>query len=294
MMDLEYLKEQPVVCISTLIRDRGWILPCYLEHLYNLNYNKSKIIIYWLVNDCSDDSERILTNFKREHGHEYREIIIEKVKNRAPMYKRSIAKNPVQAEKYWHDVYSNLAALRNKVIDKVLEFNEVEFLFNIDSDILVNSNDLNLLLKQNCDIVAGIINNDLIRNPSLNKHFAACNILNFNDCGKVYHITGWSDEDGLVPVGATGAVAIFRTELFKRYSTLRYGFCRQGEDIEFFRIAKELGIKSFAYTGVQPTHAMGIMQDICKNCDSTCKQFSFQDGERKGILVTCSKFKEKV
>jgi len=288
-MDLKDLKEQPVVCISTLVRDRAWILPRYLENLYNLNYNKSNIIIYWLVNDSVDQSEKLLRDFQKKYEHEYRQIIIEKVKNRAPIYKRSIAKHPNFAEKYWYDVYSNLAALRNKVIDKVLEFEEAEFLFNIDSDILVNPEDLNLLLLSDKDTVAGIINNDQIRNFGLDIHLVATNILNFDEHGKVYHITGWKDENGLIPVECTGAVALFKIEIFKQYSDLRYSFDRQGEDIFLFRKAKELGIKSYAHTGVQPSHVMydGISNE-CLDCTRNCKRFLFVDGERQSEIVKCN------
>jgi hypothetical protein len=249
------------------------------------------------VNNSNDSSEKLLKDFKQKYEHEYCQIIIDKVKNKdAPEYKRSISKSPVAAKTYWNEVYSNLACLRNKVIDKILEFDEIEYLFNIDSDILVNPNDLNLLVESNQDIVAGIISNDSIRNPHLLVgQGAACNILNFDERGKAYHITYWEDNgDSLIPVECTGAVAIYRTEIFKN-PDLRYFFSEQGEDIAFFKKVKEHGIKVYAHTSCKPTHVMGIMQPICEErCTNSCKRFSFQDGERKGILVTCPKFKEKV
>jgi cellulose synthase/poly-beta-1,6-N-acetylglucosamine synthase-like glycosyltransferase len=293
-MGLEELKEKPVVCISSLIRDREWILPRYLMHLYNLDYDKSKIIIYWVMNDSIDGSEKLLQNFKKEHEHEYRQIIIEKVKNKAPVYKRSIAKHPNHAEKYWFEVYSNLAALRNKVIDKVLELQDVEFLFNIDSDILVNKDDLTLLVESKCDVVAGIINNDAIRNWGKDVHQSATNILNFNEHGKVYHIIGWQDSDGLIGVECTGAIALFNVDIYKQHPDLRYSFDRQGEDISWFRKAKELGIKSFANTFVQPQHIMaeGIFS-ICENCQLNCKKFRRMHGEIQPEIISCPSFKEK-
>lgn len=295
-MDSKDLKEQPVVLISTLVRDRAWILPRYLEHLYNLDYNKKQIIIYWLINNSTDNSEKLLKDFKRKYEHEYRQIIIEKIKNSdAPEYKRTITKSPLAAKTYWRQVYENLARLRNKVIDKVLEFEEVEYLFNIDSDILVNQDDLNMLIELNLDIVAGVINNDQIRHPHLVLgQGAASNLLNFDDNGKAYHITHWDDsKDGIIPVDCTGAIAVYRKEIFKN-SDLRYNFSEQGEDIGFFQKVKQYGIKAYAHTGCKPTHIMGIMQTLCEEkCANVCKQFSFQDGERKGLLVACPKFKEK-
>lgn len=294
---LKDLKEKPVVCISTLIRDRAWILPRYLESLYNLNFDKSKILIYWLINNSNDESEKLLRDFQKKYEHEYRKIIIEKVKNKdAPEYKRTIAKNPLGAKIYWRQVYENLACLRNKVIDKVLEINEIEWLFNVDSDILLNPEDLNILITSNHDIVSGIINNDAIRNPHLEiSKGAACNLLNFDEHGKAYHITQWKDDDDdLMSVECTGAIAIYRKKIFEN-PDLRYSFSEQGEDIAFFKKIKECGIKTYAHKNCKPAHIMGIMQDICQNkCSNSCKQFSFQDGEKRGFLVICPKFKSKV
>jgi cellulose synthase/poly-beta-1,6-N-acetylglucosamine synthase-like glycosyltransferase len=259
-------------------------------HLYNLEYDKSKIVIYWLVNDSIDQSDQLLQNYKKEHEHEYRQIIIEKVKNRAPMYRRSISKSPIAAEKYWFDVYSNLASLRNKVINRILEIKDAEFLLNIDSDILVNKDDLRLLVESKCDVVAGIINNDTIRNWGKDIHECATNILNFDEYGKAYHIINWKDSDGIIPVECTGAIALFKTEIYKKYPELRYTFDRQGEDISWFRKAKEYGIKSFANTFVQPQHIMaeGIFE-VCQNCLNTCKQFRIMHGELQPILSVCNK-----
>jgi hypothetical protein len=291
--EVKDLEEKPIVCVSTLVRDRSWILPRYLEHLYDLGYDKSKIIIYWVVNDSVDESEKLLLDFKKKYEHEYRQIVIEKVKNRAPIYKRAIAKSPSAAQKYWFDVYSNLAALRNKVIDKVLELNDVKYLFNIDSDILINPNDLQTLVDSNKDIVAGIISNDMIRNWGKDVHQSATNILNFDEHDKVYHITGWKDSDGLIPIECSGAVALFDVDIYKKYPDLRYTFDRQGEDISHFRKAKELDIKSFANTFVQPQHIMaeGIFT-TCTNCQCGCKRFRRMHGELQPEIISCVNFKQ--
>jgi hypothetical protein len=283
------MENKPLILIGCPIRNREFIVERYLSGIYNLNYPKDRIILYWLVNDSRDHTLRFLEEFKIKHKSEYKDIVIEKIKNNAPEYKRAIAKNPNFVEAYWKQVYTNLANLRNKVIDKVLEFN-VDYYFGVDSDIIVNSEDLNLLLSNNKDVVAGIINNDQIRNPSVDIHMAACNILNFDEHDKAVHIKGWEDDKGLIAVDITGAIALYNAGIYKKYKNLKYEENRQGEDIGFFRIAREFGIKSYADPRVQPLHYMGTMQVLCMNCKNKCKQFSFQDGERKGVLSVCPKY----
>jgi glycosyltransferase involved in cell wall biosynthesis len=290
-MDKEFTK-LPVVCIAAPCRNRSWVILRYLDGILNLNYPKDKLILYWLVNDSTDQTLRMLQDFQQLHKHEYRDIQIERIKTKAQEYKRTISKPPQFAEKYWQEVYLNIAKLRNKVIDKVLETNS-DYWFSVDSDIILNDPEtLNILLSEAKPIISAIINNDQIRNPHLLIQQAACNILNFDERGKVKHITGW-EMNSTFQIQITGAVCLYKSEIFKN-PNIRFGYSRMGEDIFFAQRVLEAGIETWTTSKVLPEHCMGLMQPICEKCDLKCKRFSFQDGERKGILVTCLKFKEKI
>lgn len=287
------LKETPNVCISAPIRNREWIVERYLQHIYNLNYPKKKIILYWLLNDSVDGTEKYLKQFQFKHKEEYRDIIIEKVKNKAVEYKRLVAKNPKFIKEHWEKVYTNLSNLRNIVVEKMVSL-DIDYFFSVDSDILLNPDDLTNLLLDNKDIIAGVINNDQVFNYGKDIHEVACNILNFKDDGRVSPIKGWKDGE-VFPVDVTGAVCLYKTNIFKDNPDLRYKYDSQGEDIGFFRIVREKGIKAYADSRVRPTHVMaeGLFQ-ICANCTRECKKFKIMDGERTPEIVFCNNFAKKI
>ena len=289
---LREVREQSVVLIGCPIRNRNWIAERYLRGIYDLNYEKSKIILYFLVNDSTDSTEKILKSFQAKYKSEYKDIIIEKIRTKAPEYRRLITKLPTHASKYWESVYTNIANLRNKIIDKVLEL-KCDYWFSVDSDIVLNDPDtLNILLQEQKLIISAIINNDQIRNSHLPIQEAACNILNFDEYGKVKHITGW-EMNSTFQVQITGAVCLYKAEIFKD-PNIRFGYSKMGEDIFMAQRILEAGIETWTTSKVLPEHHMGIMQEICQKFNNKCKQFSFQDGERKGILVNCPSFIEKV
>lgn len=285
-------KETPNVCISAPVRNREWIIERYLQSVYNLNYPKKKIVLYWLLNDSVDGTEKHLKKFQLEHKEEYQDIIIEKIKNKAVEYNRIVAKNLNFLKGHWEKVYTNLSNLRNIIVEKMISL-DIEYFLSVDSDILLNPDDLINLLNNNKDIVAGIINNDQIFNYGKDIHEVACNILKFNEYGKVSPIKNWKDGEVFL-VDATGAICLYKIDIFKKYSDLRYKYDSQGEDIGFFRTVKEKGIKAYADSRVRPRHIMaeGIFQ-ICLDCEKNCKKFKIMDGKRNSEIVSCNGFIKK-
>jgi hypothetical protein len=290
------LEEKPTILIGCPIRNREFIAERYLQGIYNLNFDKRNIICYFLLNDSYDSTEQILKKFQQLHKHEYKDIVIEKVKTRCVEYRRSISKNPNFADQHWMKIYENLSFLRNKVIDKVLEL-QCDYWFSVDSDILLDdSESLNILLEDinGKMIMAGIINNDQLRNPFLDKHMAACNILCFDEYGKAQHIVNWKDDE-IFEVDVTGAICLYDAKIFKQYPDVRFQTNRQGEDIGFFINVKNAGIKAWAIGKVQPLHIMAEgLFNICSRCSNSCRQYKYMHGERQPEIISCPKFKSKV
>ena len=146
-----------IIVIGCPIRNRGWILPLYLKHIYNLNYDKKSIILKFLLNDCSknDTSESILNEFKSDYIHLYKDIIIDKEDYGHPTDERLDRKN--------RGVYKAFAIVRNKW--KTCNF-EYDYLFSVDSDILLHPETLNILLesfnmKRDAGMVSALISNDI-------------------------------------------------------------------------------------------------------------------------------------
>ena len=138
------------VRICTLVRNREWVLPYYLEYLYNLKYDKKQITIYWLVNNSTDSSLNLLQAFKEKYKSEYNKIVIEEInKSNLPEDHRN-----AQSRKT-NGIYTHLSDLRNHMFNKCKE----DYLFNIDSDILVEPYTLQKLLDSQKDMIASTIYN---------------------------------------------------------------------------------------------------------------------------------------
>ena len=75
------------ILIACPVHNREWILPYYLKYLHALDYDKNLIDIYWIVNNTTDKSKKLLERFKEEHGGAYRSITIE-VHNNKKMPKK--------------------------------------------------------------------------------------------------------------------------------------------------------------------------------------------------------------
>lgn len=140
--EYQYCQEYPEVMICSLVRDRDWILPKYLEHLTNLDYPKSKIKYYFIINNSSDNSQAILEQFQKENKevyidfHEFKDIN--------------------HQEHSWNKYkLQHMAYMRNKCLQKARELN-VEYLFSVDTDVLVDSRVLNHLIKTDKKIISPV------------------------------------------------------------------------------------------------------------------------------------------
>jgi len=150
------------VLISCPISNRDYILPYYLRHIYNLDYNKKNINIYWIINNSkpNDKSYDLLNEFKNKYNNKYNSIIIEIFNSKENFYDTNERSNSNRV-KY---IYSWLAILRNKILKKCVDLN-CDYLFSNDSDILIRPDTLNRLLGHNEHIVSSLIYNGYIHIP---------------------------------------------------------------------------------------------------------------------------------
>jgi len=136
------------VIIGSLVRDRGWILPRFLDGVLGLDYPKDALELFFLVNDSTDDSWDILEAFRTKHFHEYKDITIMQISLGACKDLRS--------EKVRQEIIPHLAYLRNILLSKV---GNNDYLFSVDCDIILSRLALTLLLAAEKDICAGVVNN---------------------------------------------------------------------------------------------------------------------------------------
>jgi len=242
------------VTIATLVRDRAFILPCFLDYLLQLHYDKKLIHLLWIVNNSTDNSKQILEQFKEKHVHEYHCITIEEIN------KPYIPKDSRNSYIRNNFTYTHLANLRNYVLSKI----KTDILFFIDSDILlIDSETLNKLLGHNVDIVGSIIyngyefdsaaphhyTNAMIKDKGIFKHLSLIHIREIQRKGKSL----------LQPVDLTGAIYCISKKVIDNKSIL-YAYHINGEDTPFCEAAKKHGFDIYVDLGCYNQH---IMNEKC-------------------------------
>ncbi|MEC4565338.1 glycosyltransferase family A protein [Paenibacillus sp. CMAA1739] len=235
------------ITIATPVRNREWILDEYLKRLLELNYPTNLIEFIFVINDSTDNSLNILYNFKKQYRHIYRNIRVEVYNRNAPVDKRDLNTRN-------NFIYTHLGKLRNYIMSKT----KTDYLMFIDTDILVQPDIINNLLKSDKDIVSGLIWNGYIVRPE--KPYLFPNIMRINSKGYYEHIVSNQVKNALshpssslIRVDLTGAVIMLSRKVFK---SIKYGFHPQGEDAHFCKMAQEKGFELFCDLGTFSHHIM--------------------------------------
>lgn len=224
------------VMIGCPVRNRAWILPRYLKSISNLEYPGEYLSYCFIVNDCIDSTPDLLADFARERPGQVKII----VHNMGRLKSRSHLRG------YYH--FAHLAWLRNILLSAFLQ-SDCEYLFSIDSDILLPPYALNRLLKDECEIISALVcNGHETRDPGI------YNILRHNKDGTWRHIREFSRE-GVFEVECTGAVYLLKRNVIDGYG-IRYSAAYGAEDIGFCMNALSKGIKIFCDGRVEGEHYM--------------------------------------
>ena len=217
---------------SPILRNRAWILPKYLEHLYNINFPKKEVHLAFLLNGLEEDNTgKILWDFAKKHQNEYRRIDIWEKDDDA-------TDSRMRQRDYQHfaDVRNEWLTMRRK---------SDTHLFSVDSDVLVERDTLTKLLSHGKSIVSA-----LICNGSIGEQNVFYNIL--NEDGDIY--IHQKPSSPLMQIDVTGACYIIRRNLLDE--GLQYSNHPQGEDCGFCKTAKDMGYKLFCDITTEPRHVM--------------------------------------
>jgi hypothetical protein len=263
--------EYPEVTIGAPVRNRAWILGDYLAHLVTLDYPRDKIRFVFILNDSTDNSEVILSDFKKVHEKEYKEIKIIKMDQGAIQDAR--------ITEVREKIYTTLSQIRNVLIGQI----ETPYLFSIDTDILVPPHALKTLVESDKDIVAGVVWNDFVERPVAVYPNVRTNLLIEDENGLIDHYMKYPLKS-LFRVHSTGAMYLLKKEVCQQ---VLYCYDPQGEDIGFCKMAKEKGIEVWANSNVYGSHVMIVYQAICKDCVSRCKAHLIRDNVVSSKLAAC-------
>ena len=255
------------ILIAFPCRDRAWVLPHFLKHLVNINYDKKLIDIYCIINNSSDSSHEIMKEFKDKYNNDYNSIQIE-VQNNSQYSIKDTRRTDVRDK-----IYNWLADLRNMIVKRCVKL-DCDYLFSVDTDILVSSDILERLIKHDKDYIASLIYNGYLYTPrsadegydSILNAYKYPNILKQNINGGYDHIVNYRvknpnlcDKGYLIEVDFTGAVFLVSKDVCK---VARFGWDKQGEDEMFCRSARENGFKLYCDLSLYSQHMMS--EDILK------------------------------
>ena len=212
------------VLISTLVYNRNWVLPEFFACIEQLDLRGIEASFYFVDNGSDDESFKTLLQFQKEHkaNTELAELKTDEL----PSYDR---KTPKLGS------FNRLKLVRDNIRKKAAE-SDIDYLFLVDSDVLIQPDILQRLLAHETDYVAAVVPN----NPHNNL-----------DRVNALHITGgtggvYSDPPnwyqhscgktpGLVEVDATGACFIASKKLLSETSF--FFECENQRDQRLFAIS---------------------------------------------------------
>lgn len=234
----------PTVDIICPIRNREFVLSYFLDHIYKLNYPKDKISIIFCINDSIDASDQILRKFKKDNKNEYKDIKILTYNLKSPTDER--------IKGYRQNIFEPLSKVRNYLLSQTTS----EYIFSVDSDILVQIDTLKRLVKADKDIISAIIYNGHVFSPE--KPWRYTNIMNKNANGQYIHFsrrhrTVEYKNNCIVEVDMTGAVYLMTAEVAHK---IKYAFHPNGEDFAFCQDAQDKGFSIFSNINLFCFHAM--------------------------------------
>lgn len=220
--------------IGCPIRNRAWVLPEYLKHITSLDYNPADLEFCFIINDSDDNTGSILEEFALQN----------------PGKVRLVVQDFDLPGGYLRGQYnfSRLAFLRNRLLQEFLD-SSCSHLFSIDSDILVPTCALKILLQDACDIVSALVcNGHEIGDKEL------FNILYLDPDKGYLHMRDFPRSQ-LFRVECTGAACLIERGVIED-SGVRYSAARGPEDIGFCEDARRKGIEIFCDSRVECVHLM--------------------------------------
>lgn len=247
---MEYNKYQHTVTIACPVRDREDYLPYYLQAILKQTYPRNLTNLFFVANNVTDNSIKILKTFKQQHSQNYPLIRIAELNNEKIPYDGS---NRMVRTKN-QDVYNFLATLRNYICKNV----STDYLFSCDSDIMIKPDTLEKLINWGKNCISALVCNGhtfakLQPHKRIDK-YKFTNILKKGLYGRYIHFRK-SELNGLLEVDVTGAVYLIKKHIYKH---CRYKPDLQGEDIPFCEDVRKMNEKIYCDADLKLPHCMDL------------------------------------
>lgn len=231
----------PYITICAPIRDRAWVLPLYLRRIAALNYPKDRLGVFWVTHDNTDSTATLLKEF---YGGISDKCICQLNLGKTPKY---YDKSTLRTATNRDEVFEVLAYLRNHLFAN--KPTRTDYMFSIDSDVLVYPNILHDLLAvaDERTIVSGLIKNS----PSSGIY----NYMYYKPEQDAFTRDSLLTGIGEKPfcVGLAGAVTLYP----KRVCEIgRFSVCKSGEDEGLARSLMGHNIVYKVHPKAKCTHVM--------------------------------------
>ena len=258
---------QPRILVFAPVHNREIFLPHYLKHLLTQTYPKHLMSMYFIVNNSTDNTYKILKQFKEENSSHYENIKIEifnypnksKITNNKPDDRSS--------EHRFKYIYSWLSLLRNKGMEECVKGN-YDYIFSCDSDILLCKQAIQRLLDNKKDYCAGLIYNGYLHRPDsepmsynmIANAYRFPNIMKKETETHYVHISNYKvknphkmDKGTLIEVDYTGAVFLASQDVCK---VMKYAHHKIGEDLPASLSAINAGYTLYCDVSLFNVHCM--------------------------------------
>lgn len=235
----------PVVMIGCPVQNREEVIKYYLEHIGNLDYPKKKIILLFFVNNTDDNTARIIKAFYRKHLEEYLDCLI--------FEDNKVYKGRQDGQHRMSRDFTLFSIVRNRFLDYAKNYQGWDYLFSVDSDVLVPPETLEKLLSRDKDIISALVYNGKAwdkRTKTYNYRIFRKDPITGRE-GYTFH-TNIPDE--IFPVDLTGACTLIRREVIE--AGVKYKPFHRGEDLPFCISAKEKGFNIFLDPTIQTIHLL--------------------------------------
>lgn len=222
------------IMIGCPVRNRGWILPDYLQCLQEIDYPKDKMRFCFIVNDSVDDTEAILAKFCQ----------------RSPSLVEIINTTQSNAGGHLRGEYrlARLAELRNMLLERLYQ-SGCDYLLSVDSDILVPPDIINKLLSRNCLIISALVCNGHHINDE-----TIYNVMKKHPSGHYRHMKDFP-RDNIFRTDVTGAAYLIHRDVVAEYKVY-YSAEKGAEDIGFCEEAQACNIPIFCDGTIECQHIM--------------------------------------
>jgi cellulose synthase/poly-beta-1,6-N-acetylglucosamine synthase-like glycosyltransferase len=254
----------PTVDIVFPCRNRQDHLPTFLDCLYNLQYPKHLISIFTIINDSSDDSEKILQQFKKEHEHEYKRIYIKRYDLNTPTYdsnRYSIITPKIIQSKHGqrvtkqnetHKVYKNLAKHRNSLMAKA----DSAYIFSVDTDIMFDKDTLTRLLSYQKDYISQkICNGFIVEKLNGKRAYDYTNAMYYEPTTNT-HVHYPYETTGIVECSNSGAIFLISKKAYQ--SGAKFAESPLGEDFPMSQDLIKRGFTLYCDMSNSAAHCMDL------------------------------------